>query len=222
MLKLDIQRFEQMGYNEGLIHGLISKEQEAYDQIMIALGSKMTSMAEDISKLWYAGNAVTFFTQCLKPMVDDTANLTTKQFENIISVVNESGGFWARTTENSYSAVNFAPSGEQIDVSSVREADGNGSSYMEKDATSSTFSTKLTEVSQAVNDALETARTAASNSGFLSSQNEGALQQSLSAIANNFNNMIQTIRTELNNSMNAKEDAYKFTESQIDDNMTIG
>ena len=77
-------------------------------------------------------------------------------------------------------------------------------------------------MTQTVNDALEIARTAASNSGFLSSQNEGALQQSLSAIANNFNNMIQTIRTELNNSMNAKEDAYKFTESQIDDNMTIG
>ena len=221
MLKLDIQRFEEMGYNEGLIHNLINSEQSAYDQIMSALGDKMTSMVSDISTLWYAGNAVTFFNQYLKPVVDDTANVTTQQFQNIVDTVNSAGQGWANTTENSYGPVSFAVSGKQVDVSSVREADGNGSSYMTKGTTSDTFNTKLNEVTQIVSDALETAKSAASNSGFLSSQNEGTLQQSLATISNKFNEMMSNIRSEFNNAMNAKEDQYKATETSVTESMSL-
>ena len=221
MLNLDIQRFEEMGYNEGLIHSLINNEQSAYDQIMSALGDKMTEMASAIAGLWYAGNAVRFFNEFLKPVVDDTANVTTQQFQNIVDTVNSAGQGWANTTENSYGPVSFAPSGKQVDVSSVREADGNGSSYMTKGTTSDTFNTKLNEVTQIVSDALETAKSAASNSGFLSSQNEGTLQQSLATISNKFNEMMSNIRTEFNTVMNAKEDQYKATETSVNESMSL-
>ena len=221
MLKLDIQRFEEMGYNEGLIHNLINSEQSAYDQIMSALGDKMTEMTTAIAGLWYAGNAVRFFNEYLKPVVDDTANVTTQQFQNIVDTVNSAGQGWANTTENSYGPVSFAPSGKQVDVSSVREADGNGSSYMTKGTTSDTFNTKLNEVTQIVSDALETAKSAASNSGFLSSQNEGTLQQSLATISNKFNEMMSNIRTEFNTAMNAKEDQYKATETSVTESMSL-
>lgn len=222
MLKLDIQRFNgQMGYNEGLIHNLISKEQTAYDDIMSALGDKMTEMAVTIAGLWYAGNAVRFFNEFLKPVVDDTANVTTQQFQNIVDTVNSAGQGWAKTTENSYSYVNFAPSSKTVDVSSVREADGNGSSYMTKGATSETFNNRLNEITQAVSSALDAAKTAATTSGFLSSQNEGALQQSLASIANKFNDMMNNIRTEFNTAMNAKEDQYKATETSVNESMSL-
>ena len=221
MLNLDIQRFEEMGYNEGLIHNLINSEQSAYDQIMSALGDKMTEMASAIAGLWYAGNAVRFFNEFLKPVVDDTANVTTQQFQNIVDTVNSAGQGWANTTENSYGHVSFAPSGKQVDVSSVREVDGNGSSYMTKGTTSDTFNTKLNEVTQIVSDALETAKSAASNSGFLSSQNEGTLQQSLATISNKFNEMMSNIRTEFNTAMNAKEDQYKATETSVNESMSL-
>lgn len=221
MLKLDIQRFEEMGYNEGLIHNLINSEQSAYDQIMSALGDKMTSMVSDISTLWYAGNAVTFFNQYLKPVVDDTANVTTQQFQNIVDTVNSAGQGWANTTENSYGPVSFAVSGKQVDVSSIKSVDGNGSSYMTKGTTAETFNTKLNEITQTVSDALDTAKSAASNSGFLSSQNEGTLQQSLATISNKFNEMMSNIRSEFNNAMNAKEDQYKATETSVTESMSL-
>lgn len=221
MLKLDIQRFEEMGYNEGLIHNLINSEQSAYDQIMSALGDKMTEMTTAIAGLWYAGNAVRFFNEYLKPVVDDTANVTTQQFQNIVDTVNSAGQGWANTTENSYGPVSFAVSGKQVDVSSIKSVDGNGSSYMTKGTTSDTFNSKLNEVTQIVSDALETAKSAASNSGFLSSQNEGTLQQSLATISNKFNEMMSNIRSEFNTAMNAKEDQYKATETSVTESMSL-
>lgn len=222
MLKLDIQRFEEMGYNEGLIHNLINSEQSAYDDIMTALGDKMTSMVGEIAGLWYAGNAVTFFNQYLKPVVDDTANVTTQQFENIINTVNSAGDGWARTTENSYGSVSFNASGKQVDVSSIKSVDGNGSSYMTKGTTSETFNTRLNEITQSVSSALETAKSAASNSGFLSSENEGTLEQSLATIASKFEDMMNNIRTEFNRAMDTKEGAYKATETSVTESMTLG
>ena len=133
----------------------------------------------------------------------------------------DNGAMKLNTTENSYGPISFAPSGKQVDVSSVREVDGNGSSYMTKGTTSDTFNTKLNEVTQIVSDALETAKSAASNSGFLSSQNEGTLQQSLATISNNFNEMMSNIRTEFNTAMNAKEDQYKATETSVNESMSL-
>ena len=92
---------------------------------------------------------------------------------------------------------------------------------MTKGTTAETFNTKLNEITQTVSDALDTAKSAASNSGFLSSQNEGTLQQSLATISNKFNEMMSNIRSEFNNAMNAKEDQYKATETSVTESMSL-
>lgn len=171
------------GFNPTIVAESISKVEAAYNDLMNALYQKtQTEFVNEMGESWACQNAVNYFNNIFKPGIDQLLNEAHYNFSVTVNVMNAEAARWAQAVDYGWSNISFGGERKEIDVTSVKENINDERGIIEANANEALG--KLPGIVNASEEALEAAKVAVENCGFLdpSEAQVQSLVQALSAL----------------------------------------
>ena len=154
------------GFNPTLVAQSINSVNEAYNTLMQALYTKtQTEFVNEMGEAWACSNAQTYFNNVFKPGVDQLLNEAYYNFNVTVNVMNAEAARWAQAVDFGWSNVAFAGERKELDVSCIKENINDERGIIETTANGAVD--KLPAIASASEEALDSARAAVENCGFL-------------------------------------------------------
>lgn len=202
------------GYDPNVVNSSINAVINSYNELMSQLKDGIqTKFVNGMSDKWACVNAVNFFNEGFKPTMDELLTSTDSIFESVVSSMNSAGSAWANDTGSQYSTVSFSVQGAKMDVSNIVENIG-GVRGIDLQQSSAVINTLPTIASQA-ESALEQAKNAVQNCGFIGGDQAANLISSLGMIKTKINTAVTDITNEVKSAMDQTVNTYQDTEGRI-------
>ena len=202
------------GFDPMLVTTSINNVNNAYNELMRALiNDTQSKFINPMAMYWACNSAQKFFTEALEPSVTSQANGVNTIFESVVSAMNDAARSWAAQTETSYSPVGFTPNTSKVDVSGVQE-NINGVRGIDKANATSTVSV-LSSIQASVESALNSAKQAVSNCGFVGDAQAETLIGSLDRIKTNISTATKDLTSAVNSAIENTVASYGDTAGKV-------
>lgn len=202
------------GFDPMLVTNSINSVNNAYNELMRALINDIQNkFVNPMSMYWACNSAQKFFTEALEPSIASQANGVNTIFESVVNSMNDAARAWASQTETTYSPVNFNANMTKIDVSGVQE-NINGVRGIDK-ANATTTVGALSAVESSINSALDNAKNAVSNCGFVGDSQAESLIGSLERIKTNVAATTKELTSAVNSAIENTVASYGDTAGKV-------
>ena len=204
------------GFNPADVATSINSVKSAYENLIRALGDDMqTKFVGGMADKWACADAQNFFNQAFKPAIDKLISSANTVFESVVSSMNSAANRWAADTCSTYSSISFSPINKTVDVSGILE-NINGVRGIDLENTNESLG-QLPIICEQAKSALDAAKNAVQNCGFLdaSSSQAANLSNSLETIKNNIDSAVQEISNESKNAINKTLEVYGNTKGAV-------
>lgn len=209
------------GFDPSLVTNSINKVESAYSELMQALYSDMqNNFVDTMAQYWACNLAQRYFRDFVKPDVDNALKDSFARFESVVSSMNEAAARWAQDTESEWAPMSFQGELKTISVDSIQE-NINGVRGVDE-ANANTTATELQKIAQNSNTALEAAKSAVNNCGFVGRDMEVTLIQSLDKIKNIIDSFVTEITNGIRNEINETVEAYGTLATKVEDAFSGG
>ena len=179
------------GFDPSIVSTSINSVKTAYSDLIRALqNDTQTKFVGGMKDNWACNEAQKFFRESFKPSIDELIKGSDDVFESVVNSMNSAAQAWAERTESSYSNVPFTRSNGKVNIDAIQE-NINGVRGVDEANANQIANTTLQQVAQAASSALQQAKSAVQNCGFI-----GGAQ------ASNLSNSLETIRTRINEATN--------------------
>lgn len=202
------------GFDPTLVNSSINSVMAAYNDLMRALiNDTQSKFVNPMAMYWACTNAQKFFTEALEPAISSQSNGINTIFQSVVDSMNDAARAWATQTETSYSPVTFTPNTSKVDVTGIRE-NINGVRGIDKTNASTTVST-LTTIKASIDTALDKAKQAVANCGFVGDGQADSLIGSLNRIQTNISNSIAEMTEAVNTAIESTVSVYGDTAGKV-------
>ena len=198
------------GFDPSQVSNSITAVNSAYNGLIQALKVRtQNEFVNEMASRWACPQAIEFFANSFKPAIDQLIANVNICFSSVVSAMNGSAQVWASKTGASYGGVAFQEISGGIDVSNIRE-NINGVRGIDV-ASSNPVVAKLNAISSDCTNALNRAKAAVNESGFVGGTQAQNLIDSLNLISNKVSTAISTLSQQtvqaINNTINEYADA---------------
>ena len=174
------------GFDPTLVRSSISKVESAYEELIRALANDMqSSFVDTMAEYWACNQAQTFFTGAFKPAADELLSSSYRIFQSVVTSMNSAAQSWAQQTDSEWSPVSFNGELKTIAVDNIKENINGVRGVDEANATNTAG--RLQTIASNASSALESAKSAVQNCGFIGRNQEEQLVTALNTIRNNVN-----------------------------------
>ena len=170
-----------VGFNPDLVVNSINNVQNAYNELIQAIGTDMQSQfVNGMQDKWASNNAQKFFGD-VKNAVDALINESNNIFESIVDSMNSAANEWAKETGSAWSIKQFSRIEKKLDISGIQE---NINGVRGADPEVASIAAKLPNICNSAVSALSNAQSAVQNCGFVGGNQESQIIGSLKLIRN--------------------------------------
>ena len=202
------------GFNPEEVNTSINSVKSAYESLTNAIiGRMQNEFVNGMADKWACNNAQSFFGDTFKPVVDSLITESNNVFESVVNSMNEAAQAWAQETNSSYTPTQFSANGQRIDVNGILE-NINGVRGIDL-AEADVVAGKLPSIASDASSALEAAKSAVLNCGFIGGDQAGNLQNSLGQIKTNIEKATNDITEQVKAAINTTVQNYANTEGKI-------
>lgn len=208
------------GFNPEIVNASIKNVQSAYEELMSVLGDQMQrDFVDGMQDKWACKEAQEFFTNSFKPTIESIIKSSTATFESVVTSMGSAGRAWAEDTKTSYNPPAFSADNKQIDASVIQENVG-GIRGIDKDS-AATVAAKLPGLATSAKDALDNAKKAVQNSGFVGGTQEESLINSLEQIKTKITNVVDEVTEKIEEVIENTISEYGDTGTRIAEAFTL-
>lgn len=202
------------GFDPELVTSSISKIQNAYNELMAAIGTDMQNQfVNGMQDKWACSDAQTFFNN-FKTTVDSLITNSNNTFESVVNAMNSAAKAWAEQTGSTWSAKQFSRNDVKMDITGIKENIG-GVRGVDLQATA--VSDKLPTIAEAAGRALDNSKSAVINCGFVGGTSEADLVNSLEQIKTSINNAVSQISNDCKKAIETTTQNYSTLEVSVSD-----
>lgn len=178
------------GFDPELVTASINKVQNAYNELLAAIGTDMQNQfVNGMQDKWACNDAQTFFNS-FKATIDSLITNSNNTFESVVNSMNSAAKAWAEQTGTTWSGKQFSRNDLKMDITGIKENIG-GVRGVDLQATE--ISGKLPTIAEAAGRALDNSKAAVSNCGFIGGTSETDLINSLERIKTSINEAVTQI-----------------------------
>lgn len=202
------------GFDPQLVKNSIGKVKNAYDALINQIGTNMQNkFVNGMQDKWACKEAQEFFKIAFKPTVDELNKKTDATFKSVVEAMDSAAINWAKQTKSDYSKAGFTPKNVKMNVDVIKEnikgvrgVDG---------ASANGVADKLKDIASGATTALDQAKTAVTNCGFVGGNQQESLVSSLNKIKTSINEAVQTITTDVNKAIKNTVSVYSDLEGKV-------
>lgn len=202
------------GFDPQLVSSSINKVVNSYNDLIEQIGSKMQSdFVNGMADKWACKQAQTFFQSSFKPTVDQLIKGANQTFQSVVDAMNSAANAWAGKTGSSYSPVLFTVRNVAMNVDNIMENIGGvrGIDFQ----LSGSVSAKLPVINSEAKAALQNAKNAVQQCGFIGGEQAPNLINSLEKIKQNIDSAFTTITDQTKKAIDDTLTAYSDVEGKI-------
>jgi hypothetical protein len=202
------------GFDPSLVTNSIGKVKSAYSDLIAVLGNEMQDkFVSGMQDKWACTQAQTFFTDDLKPAIDQLISDSTNTFESVVNAMDSAAANWATSTDTSYTKVGFSAITKTINVDSIVE-NINGVRGIDV-AEAGTVAALLPGIAENAKSALSSAQNAVEGCGFVNGSQEESLVNSLATISNSIDSAFSSITTQVKSAIDNTVSVYSDLEGKV-------
>ena len=206
------------GYDPNVVRTSIQKVNAAFKSLTNAACNKMqSSFVNQMGSCWAAPAAVEEFAK-MKEANDSLTASAERTFQSVVEAMNTGSQNWASQTRDSAVTVAFESSRKTIDVSCIKHDIGGKRGI--QSATAQSTANVLTQIISEVGTALDSAVSAVSSCGFISSGESGALQSSLNTIKSSYTEAMTSNYNSMKKAIEQTVEEYRSTSKTNTGNFT--
>lgn len=202
------------GFNPDVVITSINGVKSAYEKLIAALGDEMQNQfVGGMANVWACNEAIGFFRDSFKPTIDQLITDSNTIFNSVVSSMNSAAQNWAAQTKSEWSGITLSTIDTKMDISGISE---NLNGVRGIDVTEArTVSAKLPTIAGNAKTALDQAKSAVDDCGFIGGGQAAALIGSLEKIKNNINSATETITQATSNAIKTTVDTYGTIETNV-------
>ncbi len=207
------------GFDPALVSNSINSVNNSYNELMRALvNDTQNKFVNPMAMYWACNSAQKFFNDAFLSAMTELTNGVNVTFESVVTTMNEAANAWAQQTETSYSPISFSANPSKIDVSGVQE-NINGIRGVDKANATSTVAV-LSTIEASVDSALDSAKQAVANCGFVGDAQAESLISSLEKIRTNISTATKELTSAVNSAIENTVSAYGDLAGKISEAFT--
>lgn len=202
------------GFDPQLVKTSIGKVKNAYDSLISQIGTNMQNkFVNGMQDKWACKEAQEFFKNAFKPTIDKLNSTTDETFKSVVEAMDSAADNWAKTTKSDYSKSGFTPKNVKMNVDVIKE---NIKGVRGVDvATATGVADKLKEIAREAGSALDNAKSAVNNCGFVGGSQQENLISSLNKVKTSINNAVETITNDVHKAIKNTVSAYSDLEGKV-------
>ena len=201
------------GYDPSTVSTAIDNVNSSYTAILTALvDTNKSSFVDPMSAIWGSPQAKKFFTD-YKNVITSMCTEVTNVFKSVVESMSSAASSLASIAGASWGAKELSAVTKELDVSCIKEDIGGVIGIDQQQATS--IASQLDTILQAVRTALQEARTAVSNSGFVGGEMQSSLLSSLIKIDTNISNSFTEVKSQVVQAIQETVDTYTTTSTNV-------
>lgn len=205
------------GFNPEAVNESVRKVNTAYNELMNTLyNGVQKNFLDALAERWACEQAVSFFNEAVATMNNlcyaggDSVNVI---FQSVADSMNSAANAWAVETNSAYTPVPFNAFESRFNANSARtEINGVQGIDLEE---AQQVAKSLETTSASIMSALDSAKAAVIESGFVGGGQEEALNSSLEQIKANVSNAFETISANAQNAIAATVNSYGNTSGAV-------
>ena len=203
------------GYDPNIVNTSVNSVVSAYNELMAQIKDQIQNkFVNGMADKWACVNAVNFFNEGFKPTIDELLNSTNQIFDSVVRSMTDAATAWANDTGSTQIVVaNFSQQNPSIDVSNIQENIG-GVRGIDLEQSTSVIN-QLPSIAIQAESALEHAKSAVQDCGFIGGNQASNLINSLATIKTKINNAFLDITDNVKNAMEQTVNTYSDTEGRI-------
>lgn len=184
------------GVNPSNLENAITNVNSAYADLYTAILNTSSTYMSGLAACWGNKNGKDFG-EDLERTINQFLKNVTKVFDSVNDSMNSAGKIWNRNNgDGSFSPVGFNSKNGDIQ-NTIRTAMPNGDEGLDEAIVNSETETYMNDLASKVSEAVVAAKQAVSNTGFLGGGQEAALQNSISSIASQVDEIEAKIASEV-------------------------
>ena len=202
------------GFDPSIVQNSMNNFISAANDVMNVLCNKFQSQfVNKMAELWACKNAQDYFTNGVKPAMDNLTKDVDKILTSVVKSMKDAGNNWATRTGSTFSAPMYTSNRKDLDVSNIKENIGGVRGIDLSSAT--TASGVLSQISGAAEAALSKAVASVQNCGFIGGESAANLLASLNKIKTNINTTFANCNSQLKTAITKTVNSYEDTEGKI-------
>lgn len=207
------------GYNPSQVSNSINQVKNAYkaynDAMNTGLQNRFVKPMEDV---WACEQAQSFFRNSYKPAVDQLYASVENSLASVVGTMNEAARNWAAETESDFSQINHEQIANAANVDGIK-SDISGVKGIDLTSATSTVA-QLQNIKAEAEAALDQARQAVAECGFVGGDQQANITASLNQIKSDANEFINTITSAIKTSIDSTVSSYGQLESRVSNSFT--
>lgn len=203
------------GFNPSVVENSIRGVISSYNELISSLGNDVQrKIINGMQNVWACKEAQDFFTEFTEN-INKLIKVVNSNFEYVVTEMNNAGYDWAARTgdASSFRKIAFDPSSTTVSASGIQE-NINGVRGIDS-ASATNIASLLAGISASVSNAVDQARNSVNCCGFIGSNMEASLQETLDRVKSNVRENIESLTAECKERINSTVSSYGDLQGKV-------